>query len=787
MDGADFGLNPLGLAKNAIPFDITASQVVPPQGQEPKTHFEQIWGRAADAMNNAIAVFNYANDFTQMLRRQSDTEAEFNRNVENQEIDFKNRLIETYGYPYYDDIGPGRTYPQDYDGPDLDHYMYSDVSSLLGVAPPKTIAFALQVREQDVSPTGELTTSTRSLTFHLDRDSGFGLVKPESWTDPRGRRAPGEIQRAHGELLQAKGRFERAVKEYDNLMAQIEDQAQLLRAQFRLNAEEVSILSEGITSQSTLNEAIRRSRQRQLDFQTKARQATIVANAVAEALPKSAGFSFDPTSVARSAIMLAGGVISENANRNANRESLVELDHQQAKELAQALNNIRLTTLRQEQGIEQQLRQLEQLVRQEASLRLEIYTLQEAMQQAAGSYRSVLARGERIRAELHRFRQQTAAQITSYRYRDMAFRIFRNETLQKYRAQFDVAARYVYLAAKAYDFETNLRPGDPSRPGRDFLQQIVRARTIGLITGGIPQTGGGLADPMAQMSRNFGTCNSGGLKTQLGFCDPTVSAGEFSLRSEFLRTQPDAAGSTIWREVLSRFRVDDLNEVPEFRQYCLFQASLPREPGLVIPFTTTIDQDLNFFGWPFGGGDSRYDTSWFMHKIRSVGISFSNYRIGSNGLAKTAFVYLIPVGSDMMRSPRRFVGDSINFTREWKILDQWLPVPFRLADRNDPVLAGDGYIPINQTEAASGGFLGQPRGHASFNAWHSALTSDGLNADMPQFQSSQLIGRSVWNTRWLLIIPGVNLLNDREEGIRRFIDSVTDIRIRLKTYAYRGQ
>ena len=38
----------------------------------------------------------------------------------------------------------------------------------------------------------------------------------------------------------------------------------------------------------------------------------------------------------------------------------------------------------------------------------------------------------------------------------MAFRIFRNDALQKYRAQFDLAARYVYLAAKAYDYETNL-------------------------------------------------------------------------------------------------------------------------------------------------------------------------------------------------------------------------------------------------------------------------------------------------------------------------------------------
>ena len=56
----------------------------------------------------------------------------------------------------------------------------------------------------------------------------------------------------------------------------------------------------------------------------------------------------------------------------------------------------------------------------------------------------------------------------------MAFRIFRNDALQKYRAQFDLAARYVYLAAKAYDYETNLLGGD-NGAGREFLTDIVRA------------------------------------------------------------------------------------------------------------------------------------------------------------------------------------------------------------------------------------------------------------------------------------------------------------------------
>jgi hypothetical protein len=60
-----------------------------------------------------------------------------------------------------------------------------------------------------------------------------------------------------------------------------------------------------------------------------------------------------------------------------------------------------------------------------------------------------------------------------------------------------------------------------------------------------------------------------------------------------------------------------------------------------------------------------------------------------------------------------------------------------------------------------------------------------------------LIGRSVWNTRWLLVIPGVNLLGDPDEGVNSFIygkkladgtraGGVTDIRLFLRTYAYSG-
>jgi len=60
-----------------------------------------------------------------------------------------------------------------------------------------------------------------------------------------------------------------------------------------------------------------------------------------------------------------------------------------------------------------------------------------------------------------------------------------------------------------------------------------------------------------------------------------------------------------------------------------------------------------------------------------------------------------------------------------------------------------------------------------------------------------LICRSVWNTRWLLIIPGGTLHSDPYEGIQRFIygsivngqrtsNGVSDIKLFFQTYSYSG-
>ncbi len=59
----------------------------------------------------------------------------------------------------------------------------------------------------------------------------------------------------------------------------------------------------------------------------------------------------------------------------------------------------------------------------------------------------------------------------------------------------EMGAMYVYLAAKAYDYETTLLDYN-TMAGQRFLTNIVRQRTIGTIEGGQPLTGSGLADPM---------------------------------------------------------------------------------------------------------------------------------------------------------------------------------------------------------------------------------------------------------------------------------------------------
>jgi hypothetical protein len=363
------------------------------------------------------------------------------------------------------------------------------------------------------------------------------------------------------------------------------------------------------------------------------------------------------------------------------------------------------------------------------------------------------------------FRKNGAAETQASRYQDMTFRIFRNDAIQKYRAQFDLAAQYVFLAATAYDFETQLLGGN-SGSGREFLTDIIRQRSLGQVEGGVPIAGRhGLADPLARLNQNFGV-----LKGQLGFNNPQTETGRFSLRNELFRLRDSS--DVEWRGELKQHLVADLWAVPEFRRYCrpFAPESAGPQPGLVIRFPTTVNFGLNYFGWPLGGGDNAYDPTLFATKVRSAGVWFENY-LGT-GLSQTPRVYLVPVGGDVLRSPS---GNDLE-TREWRVVDQKIPVPFPIgfSSLNDTT-----WIPINDSLSDT---LAGIRRFSSFRAYHDSGSFDPAET----ITDSRLIGRSVWNTDWMLIIPGGTFLNNPDQGLETFVNSVSDIKIFFQTYAYSG-
>ena len=152
-------------------------------------------------------------------------------------------------------------------------------------------------------------------------------------------------------------------------------------------------------------------------------------------------------------------------------------------------------------------------------------------------------------------------------------------------------------------------------------------------------------------------------------------------------------------------------------------------------------------------------------------------------LAATPYVYLIPVGQDIMRSPP--LGDT-STQRQWSVDDVAIPLPFNLGNSQSSGL--------NFWQAANS--LTEPlfteRKHPAFRPVDSVsvfpanVWSAGTGLQFSQYSSTRLIGRSVWNTQWKLVIPGNTLLTDGNEGLSRFIQTVTDIQLHFTTYSYSG-
>jgi len=403
------------------------------------------------------------------------------------------------------------------------------------------------------------------------------------------------------------------------------------------------------------------------------------------------------------------------------------------------------------------LYEIEELLVNEGVTRIRLFSIREQLRGLLDQYRATLQEGLRLLEERRNTNAQLAADTQNNRYHDLLFRGGRHESIQRYRALYDLAQRYCYLAAKAYDYETNFEPRDRAS-AQPLLTEIARARTLGQLGDGAPLAGGGLSGIMARLQDNFRA-----VEGRLGFNNFQLDTTEFSLRREQARVATDAD----WRGKLDLARVPDLWSVPEFRRFC--RPFAPRgapQPGIVLPFSTEVRAGKNFFGQMLAAGDSAYDPTLFATKIRAAGIRFEGYPVDT--LARTPYVYLVPAGRDYMTIPNSPRLE----TRGWTVVDQAIPVPHLTGPAE---LSQPGWLASLDT---LGDRFGEIRRFSSFRA--------AVLEDDPALNVTRFIGRSVWNDRWLLIIPGQSLRSDAPEALDEFVENVTDIKLTFETYGYSG-
>jgi len=821
MNNAERGLNPLGLTENSVPFDIDPVEFLGGNGVARISHFQQIHARAVKAAENAAAVFAMVGQQRNQVREQQNSAQQFVKEVVAGDRDLRNRLIDLFGTPHEGNIGLGKPYPPGYLGPDLYFYMYVDVKDLdqktvpepgpaftkfwdgfqqqvvdfktsmddqdRGLSEPEDIEDDLRTQYKDLfsqyffhdvvgddaskrgedSPFAALTDvnvlgkGILKLNYPT-MASGYSFQAPVGWGH---RGVTGELQSLISDLVQAEADLALAVKSYESLVRGLIDQARLIEAKHGLALTEIQFARDNEKDGFAFLKKTQIMRTTAEGVEFGFNTAYEFMEETAEAVPSvtgviagtSNGIILDPSaleeagSIAPFILMKAQEAAVLATNMAADILELVD-DHEGV------LDEITIDSRAYQQDIREALKVLEGQLRNEASTRIQVFQKLEALRQVSDSWRSKLHQAHALLLERQDFNRQAAGATQELRYQDMAFRILRNDATQSYREAFDLAARYAFLAAQAYDYDTNLNPEDAGS-ARGILGDILSARTIGTFEDGEPVAGtGDLANVLAKMRDNFAV-----MAGQLGINNAQAEDSKISLRHEFFRIPAGEPDDAAWITKLNSLKKADLWDVPEFRRYCRPFASRTagKQPGLVIEFKTSIESRKNVFGKDLQAGDHAFDPTLYATKIHGVGVWFTGYQ--EQQLAKAPRVYLVPVGDDIMTVP----DDWDLKTRTWNVADQCIPVPHAL----NPL-----------------GFrgFGDERRFSSFRAYGSSSATDPVNPAEMAFDT-RLVGRSVWNTKWLLIIPSASLLSD--EGIEALVDpehGIRDIQLCFKTFGFSG-
>ena len=806
LDGLDAGMNPLGLSDSAVPFDISSTGVA----EGTSTHFEQIAARAEKSLGNAAKMLDRAQSASKYLRQIQNATSDEEELAATSEKSYEAQLIEIFGTPYSGDIGPGKMYEQGYTGPDLYHYMYMDLSGYgltsLEEASPKYVLYYNPSSTDKKWTYKELVnymkdgenTYTNALVYCV---SEYGIVvKPDSVTGSRS---------AYGRLQQAYSDYLLAYVDVRNAVAAYNEYTQLLKVAYET---EESIwwsynalygMSVTLRLLTSINIGVQKVTQNAINAIEMVKEANdaayqIAGNSVPEILVAGLSVGFSPKDAVKLVVGNANVVIgSAIGGSKLSLQTIQSLADFIVSEIENGRNGAQDAVT----WNDAQLRCWDTLYDAASKVRTAAKTVKTAvakLNSLTATFDTLVAEGNRILAAREAERAKRVNRIIKLRYNDMFFRQVQDEALTGYSAAYNLAQRQVFMAAQTYDYETAQLTSD-KESGDAFKAEIIGARALGTFdSNGKPQVGSGhgdagLSDILARMEANYDV-----LKPRLGINNPDSNATWFSLRHELFRIDTTEAGLANWQKELQKYVVADLRQVPEYNRFCQPVASSSglstAEPALVIPFETTIDYGKNLFGRDLDAADHSLDSSYYATKIRSTGVRFKNYNAAlvegaSGALAATPVVYLVPAGVDRMRVP----GDLKGTVVDSPVVDQVIPVPYTIGstalDDIDYTALASSYTGCTEPSA-------KIRRIPSFRA----MTGSADDADRA---NTRLIGRSAWNTRWVLIIPAGQLLGGSAENKAKALDifingadtnndgilevsPVTDIELGLKTYSHSG-
>jgi hypothetical protein len=848
IDESNNGSNPLGFSSDAIAFDIDptllyvgSTSQVGTKAVQGLTHFEQIYERAVISGRNAAEVLKVATQANNKLRVVANDTEKLIVDSLRQDLDYRNRLIEIFGRPYAGQIGFGKAYPEGYEGPDTMLYAYLDKIKIDQIVPsnsstdPNTVTFTtvyntVKGLTNDSTMTslynsvwgGDGTTKitkafetivgdnlyqheANTLTLPYNTASKYAFQAPADWGH---RTSYGKVQTSLGEMLAAEIALDAAIADYLGYLQDWEQKLHNIQGALEVIAAKNGFDQNILITRATINSAIVAVDAAIAIAELITGVLAVTAESIKESLPIVTGvFDYDVTSIAR-------GIAYATYKGTDKAMEVAKTARDVGKSIAELLRDELIAKYELDKGFADSVATLQGLVADleyhsggDQPKRDAIGMAIQELDLKNHEYTTARAEGFRLLKEREAFNKVLAAKSQRNRYQDMIMRLTRNEAMAKYNSAFNLAARYTWLSAKAYDYETSLDPSDPAAATTIF-DQIVKERQLGQWGDGSglgdPKPGkGGLAELLSLLKGNFDA-----IEGQIGLNHIQVAYEGISMRAEKFRIGPpldpaiqealdtpaadrtpeqvklvadnlatidEAAASTQrWKETLKGNVVDDLWQVPEFRMHCrpFADPSAGKQPGMVIRFSGNIEPGLNYFGHPLVGGDHAYSTSQFATRIAVAGVLLKGYP--NADLATTPRAYLIPVGTDYCR-----VSTSQSpMTRSWTVKDARIPTPYVI---NQSQINSPGFIP--RLDGIDGSF-GDVRRHADFRMFHEA---DGDHAADDDNNSTRLMARSVWNSQWLLIIPGAGLYYDSTEGVKRFTEGVSDIMLNFKTYSHNGQ